>query len=194
MRLKPIPPAKLTAKQKPLFAEMEKGIKEHLTGFVSHTPDGALVGPFNPMLHFPQFGKAAWAYTTALIENSTLPVKAHEVAILATGAHFGTRYELYAHERIAAKAGLSPAKIATIASGQRPVDLTSEEAVAYDVAARLSKGGQLPESTYQAAIKAFGEQAAAELIYLVAGYAMVSVLLNAWDISVPGREEGVMEG
>ncbi len=194
MRLKPIVPAELSAEQKSLYAEMKKGIEKYLTGFVSSTPAGALVGPFNPMLHFPQFGKAAWAYTTALIENSTLPKKAHEVAILATGAHFGTRYELYAHERVASKAGLSDEKIATIAGGQRPSNLTTEEGVAYDVATRLSRGGQLPESTYQAAIEAFGKEGTAELVYLVGGYAMISVMLNAWDISVPGREEGVMEG
>jgi 4-carboxymuconolactone decarboxylase len=194
MRLKPIPPASLSAEQQPLYDSMKQGIDLHLTGFVSATPDGALVGPFNPMLHFPQFGKAAWEYTVALIEHSTLPKPAHEVAILVTGARFVTRYELYAHERVGARAGLSDQKIATIAAGERPPDLTPEEAAAYDVAARLSKGGTLPESTYQAALQAFGEQGTAELIYLVAGYAMVSMMLNGWDISVPGSEEGLPQG
>lgn len=189
MRLKPLPPQELTPEQFPLHEKIKAGIAAHLQGFVSQRADGALIGPFIPMLHFPQFGSPAWDYTMALSEHTTLPKPAHEVAILVTGAHFNSRYELYAHEKIAAKIGLSEAKIARITAGQRPNDLTAEEGAAYDVAAMLSKGGQLPESTYQAAIKAFGKEGVAELVYLIGGYCLVSVMLNAYDISVPGREE-----
>ena len=146
------------------------------------------------MLHFPQFGQPAWTYTKALIENSTLPKAAHEVAILVTGARFDSRYELYAHERVAEAAGLSAAKIAAVAAGQRPADLTEEEAAAYDVAAALAGGRQLPQSTYARAVAAFGKEGTAELVYLVGGYCLVSVLLNAYDVSVPGREEGLPSG
>lgn len=191
MRLAPLAPNQLNAEQKQLDESIRNGIDKFLKGFISERKDGALIGPFNPMLHFPQFGKPTWDYTMALSENSTLPKPAHEVAILVTGARFRSRYELYAHEHVAERAGLSASKIATITAGQRPSDLTNEEGVAYDVAALLSNGGQLPESTYQAAIKAFGEQGVAELVYLIGGYCLVSVLLNAYDMSVPGREEGL---
>jgi len=65
--------------------------------------------------------------------------------------------------------------------------------VAYDVASVLGRGGQLPESTYRDALRLFGEQGTAELTYLIGGYCLVSVLLNAYDISVPGREEGLSQ-
>lgn len=193
MRLKPLPPQELTSKQLPLHEKIKTGIAAHLQGFVSQRADGALIGPFIPMLHFPQFGSPAWDYTMALSEHTTLPKPAHEVAILVTGAHFHSRYELYAHEKVAAKIGLSEAKIATITARQRPSDLTAEEAAAYDTAAVLSRGGQLPESTYKAAIKAFGKEGVAELVYLIGGYCLVSVMLNAYDISVPGSEEGLAD-
>lgn len=191
MRAAPVPPEELPADLRPLHDEMDGYIAEHLKGFVSHRADGALVGPFAPMLRFPAFGRAAWTYTKALIDNTKLPKPAHEVAILATGAVFNSRYELYAHERVADGVGLSPEKIATIAAGQRPADLTEEEQAAYDVAVTLAGGRQLPQSTYDRAIKAFGQEQTAELIYLVGGYCLVSLLLNAYDISVPGREEGL---
>lgn len=191
MRAAPFPPAELPADLRPLHDEMDGYIAEHLKGFVSHRADGALVGPFAPMLRFPAFGGAAWTYTKALIDNAKLPKPAHEVAILATGAVFNSRYELYAHERVADGVGLSAEKIATIAAGQRPADLTEEEQAAYDVAVTLAGGRQLPQSTYERAVKAFGEERTAELIYLVGGYCLVSLLLNAYDMSVPGREEGL---
>lgn len=191
MRAAPYPPDEMPADLRALHDDMAADVAKHLKGFASKRADGALVGPFAPMLRFPQFGEAAWTYTKALIHNSHLPKAAHEVAILVTGAAFGSRYELYAHERVAEGVGLSREKIATIAAGQRPADLTEEEAAAYDVAAILAGGRQLPESTYQRARHAFGADQLAELIYLVGGYCLVSVLLNAYDMSVPGREEGL---
>ena len=194
MRAPPFPPADMPADVRALHDDMAHEISLHLKGFVSKREDGALVGPFAAMLRFPQFGGPAWAYTKALIENSKLPKPAHEVAILVTGAAFDSRYELYSHERVAGEAGLSEAKIAAIAAGQRPADLTEEEQAAYDVASALTARKQLPETTYQRALKAFGEAQTAELIYLVGGYCLVSVLLNASDVSVPGREEGLPQG
>ena len=191
MRAPPYPPADLPADLRPLHDEMDTYIGEHLKGFVSRRADGALVGPFAPMLRFPAFGRAAWVYTKALIDNAKLPKAAHEAAILATGAAFNSRYELYAHERVGEAAGLLPEKVATISAGQRPADLSEEEAAAYDVAVVLAGGRQLPASTYDRAVRAFGEEQTAELIYLVGGYCLVSLLLNAYDVSVPGREEGL---
>jgi 4-carboxymuconolactone decarboxylase len=190
MRLAPLPPEALSPAQRALYDDMRAVIAGHFKGFVSKRPDGALVGPFNPMLHFPQYGQAAWDYTKALT-SSTLPKPAHEVAILVVGARFNSRYELYAHEHVAANGGLDPSKIATIVAGERPGGLTPEESAAYDVAAALGRGGPLPEATYQAGRAAFGDQGMADLVYLVGGYCLVSVILNAYDVSVPGREEGL---
>lgn len=152
MRVAPYPPDEMPPAVRALHDDMAEKVAQHLKGFVSARTDGALVGPFPPMLRFPQFGQGAWAYTKALIENSTLPKPAHEVAILVTGAAFNSRYELYAHERVAVSVGLSPAKVATIAAGQRPADLTEQEQAAYDAAAALAGGRSLPESTYRRAL------------------------------------------
>lgn len=145
-------------------------MKAHLSRFISSRSDGALVGLFPPMLHFPEFGKAVWANVQALIENSKLPKPAHEVAILALGAAFGSRCELYAHEIVATGAGLSPARIATIVAGQRPSGLDPTESICYDVAVVLASGEVLPKATYQPALQTFGEKQVAELIYLVANW------------------------
>ncbi len=73
-------------------------------------------------------------------------------------------------------------------SGQRPTDLTPDEGVAYDVASSLLHHGTLPELSYRAAVKAFGVHGAAELIYLVGLYCLVSVTLNGFNVPVPESE------
>lgn len=185
MRIAPIPPADLTDEQRPLYEDMKSGIEGHFTGFVSMRDDGALVGPWAPTLRFPKFGKPWWDYTKALADNPILPKPVREIAILVTGARFKARYELYAHIAVGEKVGLAPAKLATIVAGERPSDLTDEEGVAFDVARAMSGGGILPRSTYKAAVDAFGEDGAAELLYLIGGYCLVSVILNGFAVPVP---------
>ncbi len=190
MRLAPIKPAEIPPSVQPFHADLLQGIEAHFKGFVSQRTDGALLGPFTPMLHFPHFGQAAWTYTKALIDNSTLPKPVREVAILVVAARFGARYELYAHELLGERAGLAAAKVATIVAGERPSGLTPEEGVAYNVAAALTRNGPLPEATYRAAVAAFGEQGTAELVYMIGGYSMLSVLLNAYDVPIPDSDLG----
>jgi 4-carboxymuconolactone decarboxylase len=185
MRLPIIPPAELSSEQKPLYDDMREGIARNFQGFINVRDDGALLGPWNPWIHEPQFGKPVWELTKAMVTKPSLPPAVREVAILVTGAHFRSAYELYAHVIVAEHRGLSDEKLATIVAGQRPVDLTRQEAVAYDVASALVGGGVLPELTYRAAIEQFGQHGAAELSYLVGLYFLVSVTLNTFDVPVP---------
>jgi 4-carboxymuconolactone decarboxylase len=154
MRLTPIAPADLTPEQRRLYGDMREGIAESFKGFVAIRDDGALLGPWNPWLHEPSFGKASWDLVRALADKPSLPKPVREVAILVTGAHFKAAYELYAHVLVGEQRGLSDEKLATIVAGQRPVDLTRDEAIAYDFAGALVNGGVLPELTYKTAVAA----------------------------------------
>jgi 4-carboxymuconolactone decarboxylase len=185
MRLPLIPPAKLSAEQRPLYEDMQAGIGQSFHGFAAIREDGALMGPWNPWLHEARIGKPIWELTKAHSGKSELPEAARQIAILVTGAHFKAAYEIHAHVPMAERDGLPDAKLATIVAGQRPPDLTRDEAVAYDIAAALTGGGVLPELTYRAAVDCFGVHGAAELCYLVGLYCLVSVTLNGFDVPVP---------
>lgn len=189
MRLEPIRPEQLNEEQRPLYEEITTITAAQKMSFVMARADGALVGPFNPFLHFPQFGCAAWDMNVALSKHTTLPKPVHELIILVTGARFTARYEIYAHEDVASRAGLSKTKVSTLASGNRPVDLTEHEGIAYDATSVLMRGAQMPETTYQLALGAFGGDGVAELMFLTGFYCLISVLLNGFDAAVPGRAE-----
>jgi alkylhydroperoxidase family enzyme len=190
MRLPIIPPNQLAAGQRPLFDDLSTGIRNNLQGFTTQTPDGSLIGPFNALLHFPAYGTPVWDLFLALAGDSVLPKAAREVVILSTAARFGSIYELYSHEAVAAKSGLTASKIRTIAAGERPTDLNDDESTAYDVAAVLNRGHQVPNSTYDAAVSAFGVQGVAEIAYFVGVYCLISSLLNVFDVNLPGTELG----
>ncbi len=97
--------------QRALHDVMTPVVAEHLKGFVSKRGNGALVGPFPPMLHFLRFGQPALEYTRALIEQTKLAKQVREGAILVTGTCLNSHYELYVHEHVAETTGLSSATI-----------------------------------------------------------------------------------
>lgn len=185
MRLPLMSPSALNPEQRRLYDDMRNGIEANFKGFIAIDEAGRLIGPWNPWLHFPKFGGPAWELGKSLSIAPKLPRPVREIAILVTGAHFHSAYEIYAHVLIGELRGIADDKIATIIAGQRPGDLTREEAVAYDLASALVSGGVLPALTYQQAVALFGKEGTAEFIYLVGLYCMVSVTLNGFDVPVP---------
>ena len=188
MRLPLIPPAELTAAQKPLYDDMRKGIAGNFNAFIVERDDGALMGPWNPWLHEPAIGKAIWDLTLALTRNAVLPDNVRQVAILVVGARYDAAYEIYAHIAVAEKEGMSAARLATLVADLKPNDLAADESIAFDVAYALSRGGTLPEPLYRLAVATFGQHGTNELIYLVGLYALVSTTLNGFNVPVPERE------
>jgi alkylhydroperoxidase family enzyme len=186
MRLHPIAPDELSDEQRILYEDMLDVIERGFGELIARRPDGALIGPFNGWLHFPCYGRAAWALNRSLWEHRVLPPEVHQLIIIVTAAKFGARYEMYGHEYFGKLSGLTDDRIATIAAGQRPADLTPAEGAAYDFAAALNQGGSLPETTYRVALSAFGAAGVAEIVFLVGCFSMVAVTLNAFDEPVPG--------
>jgi alkylhydroperoxidase family enzyme len=185
MRLPLVPPAQLSAAQKPLYEDMKAGIASDFNAFKTVAPDGALLGPWNPWLHEPRIGGAIWELTKAMTAEASLPDKARQIAILVVGARYKAAYELYAHIAVAEREGMSEARLATLTAGARPADLDEQEGCAYDVAFALSGGGVLPEPAWNRAVKLFGRHGANELVYLVGLYALVSITLNGFDVPLP---------
>ena len=137
MHLPLLAPSDLSPEQQKLYEDMRQGIESNFKGFQAINSEAALMGPWNPWLRFSKFGGPIWELVKALSTSPTLPRAVREVAILVTGAHFHSAYELYAHVLIAEARRLPDEKIATIVAGQRPADLSREEAVTYDVALAL---------------------------------------------------------
>jgi alkylhydroperoxidase family enzyme len=167
---------------------MRKGIATNFNAFKVEAENGALMGPWNPWLHEPGIGKAIWDLTLAMTANATLPDNVRQIAILVVGARFDAAYELYAHIAVAEREGMKLTRLATLVADLKPVDLSADESIAFDVAYALARGGVLPEPLYRLAIATFGQKGTNELIYLVGLYALVSTTLNGFNVPVPERD------
>jgi len=189
MRIKPLPPDSL--------APELRYVHDEIAGLIGHSQSqvkmideqGALLGPFVAMLRYPQFGIAALSFLRTLDTQATLAKSVREAAILTVGGAFGARFILYAHEIMAKAFGLSSTSIATLAAGGLPSGLNEQENIAQVIAGSLVRGHAVPDSTYQYAAGLLGQDAVAELFFLVAGYSLIAMIVNGFDIPAPGKSE-----
>lgn len=186
MRLPLVDPGHMSTVQTSLYEDIKAGIAAHFTAFETTDPEtGALIGPWNAMLHEPEMGSAMWALSKATASASSIPPHAREIAILVVGSHYKAPYELYAHAAVAQSLGMSRERLSALCAGLRPPDLAPEEVVAFEVATALLRGGALPDPCYELAVKTLGQHGTNQLIYLVGLYACVAVVLNAYDVPAP---------
>lgn len=85
--------------------------------------------------------------------------------------------------------GLSENVVSALVAGQRVAELAEDEAVAHDVAACLYSGAPMPGALYRRAVDTLGETGTAELVFLLAQYAGISMVLNAYDVPLPADAE-----
>lgn len=185
MRIHPIPPEQLSPEVRSVHDEIAGLVGRSQRQVTMLNEQGALTGPFPAMLHYPQFGIPALSFLRTLDTHATLDKRVREVAILTTGAAFGARFELYAHAVMAEAFGLPADTIAAIAAGGHPDGLNEQESIAHHIAFALAAGRIVPASTYNRAVTLLGQDAVAELFFLVAGYCLIAVILNGFDIPAP---------
>src|ERR1700721_349980 len=98
---------------------MKKAIEASFKGIKAIRKNGALIVPCTQWFHSPILGEPMWELVKALSIDPTLPKAVREIAILVTGTHFHSGYELYAHVLIAELRGLKDDTLGTIVAGQR---------------------------------------------------------------------------
>lgn len=185
MRIKPLNPENLNKEVRHVHDEIANLVGRSQGQVTMIDNQGALLGPFPPMLHYPQFGIPALTFLRALDEQATLDKRLREVAILTVGAVFGARFELYAHEIMAEAFGIPKAHIATLSAGGHPQGLDEKETIAHDIAFALAKGRIIPDATYNHAAQLLGKDGVAELYFLIGGYSLIAMILNGFDIPAP---------
>ncbi len=189
MRIHPLAPDKLNPDVRYVHYEIANLTGRSQSQVNMMDDQGALLGPFIPMLHYPQFGIAALSFLRTLDTHATLSKTVREVAILTVGGVYGAKFELYAHEIMAEAFGIPKNIIATLAAGGNPHGLHEPETIAHDIAYALVTGHIIPDSTYKHAVQLLGKDGVAELFFLISGYCLIAMILNGFDIPAPANHE-----
>ena len=152
------------------------------------TSEGGLRGPFHPWTYSPVMGNVAQRLGKCIRYEGVLTDRQREIGILCAAARWRAGYEWISHSRIARDCGVPDDIIQAIYERRQPeLDDPGEQSVVEVVNTALDQGG-LPDSVYQRAVEALGQEQMAELVILVGYYCLVSLTLNVFKVPMPEGE------
>jgi len=149
-------------------------------------------GPLNINLRSPEMARLAAPLTDYLRFNSTsIPPKLKQIGIMLTARFWGGQYVWYSHRQQALDAGLSAAFIDAMAAGERPANMTTDEAIVFDFCQELLAARQVDDASFKAMADRFGERGIVELVGLMGQYHTLTMLFAVDRYPLPdgAREE-----
>lgn len=141
--------------------------------------------PYRAYIRNPELATRLSALSDYLRWNTSLPPRLSEFAIIITARQWTAQYEWFAHYPLAIKAGLDPKIASDLAAGNRPNGMRADEAAVYDLATELFRDKKVTESTYNAALRQFGERGVMDVIGIIGYYDLVSMTLVTMEASPP---------
>jgi 4-carboxymuconolactone decarboxylase len=174
------------------YAEMtpeQRVMLDHTVNSARAVTNTTANGPFNVLLRSPEIGDLVQQLGNTIRFSSGLSPAQRELATLAAGRAWTSRYEWYAHARYAADAGIPAAVIDAIAAGRAPDlgALSKDEALTWRLAEELMFTRRVTDATYRDALAALGEQRLAAAATLAAHYELVSMTLNVDRYPLPSN-------
>jgi 4-carboxymuconolactone decarboxylase len=165
-RFPAIPADKMTDVQKKIVADIVSG------------PRGAFVGPFVVLLRSPELEDRVQKVGEYLRYKAAIGRHNTEFVILITGRAWSQQFEWGQHAPIAQKEGVEPEKIAAIAEGRRPANMTDDEDMLYNFADELLRNKTVSEPTFARVKAKFGEQGVVDLTGLMGYYTTLAMIMN----------------
>ena len=144
-----------------------------------------VMGPGSVMIHSPEMSKRANALSEYLRQESTLPAKLQELAMLTTGREMDCKFIWNAHAAAGRSAGLSDALVDAIRDKKDLPPLAPDEAAVINYGREFFRTHQVSDATLQASLNHFGRQGLTELNTLMGYYAMLAFNANTFEIDLP---------
>lgn len=175
-RIADVPRAEMSADQRRIAEEIEAG------------PRGAVIGPLAVWMHSPALCDRAQKLGEFARFDSSLPKRLSELAILVTARHWGAQFEWYYHAPIAEAAGVPAAAIEALRTGGDPIFAQSDETLVHEFATTLYRTQTVDADLYGRAVAELGERGVVDLVGVLGYYALISMTLNVFDVSLPEGE------
>jgi 4-carboxymuconolactone decarboxylase len=179
-RFKPLAYADLNPEQK-AFADKEIAAGRN----PSTDPRANGTGPSNIYLRSPQYAELSRPLGDYLRFKAPMPRKFKEIAIMLTSRYWGGQYVWYSHRQQALDAGLSPTFITAMAAGERPTNMSPDEATVYDFCTQLLSTRQVSDNNFKAAKALIGERGIVEIVGLMGQYTGLTMLFVVDRYPVP---------
>ncbi len=151
-------------------------------------PRGARVklgGPFGIYMHAPAYGALTQQLGAHLRFGTSIEPRLSEFAILCTARAWRAQYEWHIHAPIAEKAGVRPETIRDVKAGRAPKKGAKDERAIFDFVQEFYKRKRVSERNFKRVHAFLGDKGTVELVGILGYYANVSMILNAFNVSLP---------
>lgn len=150
-------------------------------------------GPASVMIHVPKVHKIMNALNMYLRNDSSLPKKVQELAMLVTARARDCAYIWNAHAVSARAAGVGDALVNALRERKPLPELTNDERAVVRFANEYFRNHQVSRGAFQDVMEQFGKQGAIELGLILGNYSALALLINSFDVELaPERKEQLM--
>ena len=160
--------------QRDIFDEMVKGL-----GSVPR------YGPGSVMIHVPKAHRWATGLNHYLRDESSLPKKVKELAMLVTARELDCQHIWNAHAGSARKAGVPGALVDALRDRKELPTLAADESAVVNFGREFFRTHRVSRGAFQAALEQFGRQGVAELGLTLGNYSLLALMINSFDSDLP---------
>jgi 4-carboxymuconolactone decarboxylase len=152
---------------------------------VSSGPGGVGTGPMSVLKYSPEMSRRAIPLFNYVRNESSLPQKVRELAMLTTARATDCPYIWNAHVALGRQAGLRDDVVDALRDRQPLPPMAVEEAVVIALGMEFFQTHRVSQDTFDVALAQFGPQGLVELTTLMGFYAMLAFNANAVDLGLP---------
>jgi len=154
----------------------------------SRGKDGSILNIFRTLVRAPDAFRAFSWWGGYIMSRNSLSPRDREIAILRVGWLCKSGYEWTQHHRIGLQSGLSADEIERIKVGPAAEEWTAAEKALLAACDDLNRDHFVSNVSWAALSKHYSERQCMDLVFTVAQYTQVSMILNSFGIQV---EDGV---
>ena len=146
-------------------------------------------GPGSVMINSPEMRRRANHLVNYLRDESSLPKRIQELAMILTARNMDCQYIWHAHAARARQQGISDEFVDNLRDGKDLPQLPADEQTVVNYATELFREHKVSEAAFQTALEQFGALGLTELTTLLGYYSLLAFNANAFVIDVPDGGE-----
>jgi 4-carboxymuconolactone decarboxylase len=142
-------------------------------------------GPGSVMIHVPKAHLWASGLNRYLREESSLPKKIQELAMLVTARELDCQHIWNAHAGSARRAGVRNEVVDALRDRKELPPLAADEAAVIDYGREFFRTRRVSRGAFQSALEQLGRQGVVELALILGNYSLLALLINSFDTDLP---------
>lgn len=146
---------------------------------------GVGTGPMSVLKHSPEMARRALPLFSYVRNESSVPKKLRELAMITTARATDCPYIWNAHAAFAREEGLSDALVDALRDNQPMPPMPPDETAVFNFAMELFQTRRVTSETFQTVHNLLGSQGLAELTTLLGYYTMLAFNANAVELELP---------